>query len=99
VADRSLDAALQRIWERAQPRLLARVDAIDDAIAALDDSESLATGRAEAHKIAGLAGTFGLGEASRLARSIEHQLEAGEGADRDRLRREAVQLRAHLTAP
>ena len=98
MADRSLDAALQRIWERAQPRLLARVDAIDHAIAALDDSERVASGRAEAHKIAGLAGTFGLGEASRLARSIEDQLEGGEQPDPERLRREAVQLRAHLTA-
>lgn len=98
MADRSLDAALQRIWERAQPRLLARVDAIDHAIAALDDSERVASGRAEAHKIAGLAGTFGLGEASRLARSIEEQLEGGEQPDPERLRREAVQLRAHLTA-
>jgi len=98
VADRSLDAALQRIWERAQPRLLARVDAIDHAIAALDDSERVASGRAEAHKIAGLAGTFGLDEASRLARSIEDQLEGGEQPDPERLRREAVQLRAHLTA-
>jgi HPt (histidine-containing phosphotransfer) domain-containing protein len=98
VADPPLDAALQRIWERARPRLLARVDAIDYAIAALDDAERVKTGRAEAHKIAGLAGTFGLGEASRLARSIERQLEAGEQADPERLRREAVQLRAHLTA-
>ena len=98
MADPSLDAALQRIWERAQPRLLARVDAIDHAIAALGDSERVQTGRAEAHKIAGLAGTFGLGEASQLARSIEHQLEAGERADPERLSREAVQLRAHLTA-
>jgi HPt (histidine-containing phosphotransfer) domain-containing protein len=97
VADPSLDAALQRIWERAQPRLLARVDAIDQAIAALGDAERVQTGRAEAHKIAGLAGTFGLGEASQLARSIEHQLEAGERADPERLSREAVQLRAHLT--
>jgi HPt (histidine-containing phosphotransfer) domain-containing protein len=98
VADPSLDAALQRIWERAQPRLLARVDAIDGAIAALDDSATVAAGRAEAHKIAGLAGTFGLGEATRLARSIEHQLEAGERADPERLRREAAELRARLTA-
>ena len=98
MADPSLDAALQRIWERAQPRLLARVDAIDHAIAALGDSERVQTGRAEAHKIAGLAGTFGLGEASQLARSIEHQLEAGDRADPERLNREAVQLRAHLTA-
>jgi HPt (histidine-containing phosphotransfer) domain-containing protein len=98
VADPSLDAALQRIWERAQPRLLARVDAIDEAIAALDDSESVDAGRAEAHKIADLAGTFGLAEATRLARSIEHQLEAGERADPQRLRREAGELRAHLTS-
>jgi HPt (histidine-containing phosphotransfer) domain-containing protein len=98
VADPSLDAALQRIWERAQPRLLARVDAIDEAIAALDDAESVDAGRAEAHKIAGLAGTFGLAEATRLARSIEHQLEAGERADPQRLRREAGELRAHLTS-
>jgi HPt (histidine-containing phosphotransfer) domain-containing protein len=98
VADSSLDAALQRIWERAQPRLLARVDAIDHAIAALDDSETVDTGRGEAHKIAGLAGTFGLAEATRLARSIEHQLEASERADPERLRREADELRGLLTA-
>ena len=77
---------------------MARVDAIDQAVAALDDSERVQAGRVAAHKIAGLAGTFGLGEASRLARSIEHQLEASGRADPERLRREAGELRAQLTA-
>jgi HPt (histidine-containing phosphotransfer) domain-containing protein len=97
VADSSLDAALQRIWERARPKMLQRVDAIDAAIAALDDPEAVDTGRAEAHKIAGLAGTFGFDEATRLARSIEHALEASDRADPERLRREASELRAQLS--
>jgi HPt (histidine-containing phosphotransfer) domain-containing protein len=97
--DPSVDDQLDEIWRRARPRMLARVDAIERAIDALDagaDPEAVRTGSAEAHKIAGLAGTFSLQDATRLARSLEHTLEDRSGADPAALRRQADELRALL---
>ena len=94
-----LDRALDRIWARARPSLLARVDAIDRAIDALDgdaNPDAIATGGDAAHKIAGLAGTFSLDEATRLARCLEHALEDRDDADPAALRRQAHELRAVL---
>jgi hypothetical protein len=99
VSDPALDDALARIWARAQPKLLARVDAIDrgiDALAGGGDPAAIATGSAEAHKIVGLVGTFDLDEASRLARALEHGLEAPADADVSALRRQSAQLREML---
>jgi chemotaxis protein histidine kinase CheA len=99
VADPGLDRALDRIWERARPNLLARVDAIDRAIDSLDgdaNPDVIASGRDAAHKITGLAGTFSLDQATTLARSLEHALEDHADADRAALRRQAGELRVVL---
>jgi HPt (histidine-containing phosphotransfer) domain-containing protein len=99
MGDPSLDDALARIWQRAQPKMLERCDAIDRAIDALGgsgDPDTIEEGRAEAHKIAGLAGTFDLAEGTRLAREIEYALEEG-GADPAELRPRAAELRAILS--
>jgi chemotaxis protein histidine kinase CheA len=95
----SIDEALAKIWERAKPKMLERCDAIDRALDALEgdgDPEAIETGRAEAHKIAGLAGTFDLAEATRLARVIEHALDDHASADAAELRGDAQQLRTIL---
>jgi HPt (histidine-containing phosphotransfer) domain-containing protein len=99
MADLSLDRALDRIWTRARPNLVARVDAIDRAIDALDgdaNPDVIDAGGDAAHKIAGLAGTFSLDEATRLARCLERALEDRDDADPAALRRQAHELRAVL---
>jgi chemotaxis protein histidine kinase CheA len=102
MTDPVLDGALHRIWTRARPKLVARVDAIDRAIAALDadadaaDPDVIDSGRDAAHKISGLAGTFDLDEATRLARSLEHALEDRGHADPRELRRMSSTLRSVL---
>jgi Hpt domain-containing protein len=95
----SVDDQLDVIWRRARPRMLARVDAIDRAIDALGDDaegEAVRAGSAEAHKIAGLAGTFDRDDATRLARSLEHTLETHARSDPAALHRQADELRALL---
>jgi HPt (histidine-containing phosphotransfer) domain-containing protein len=95
----SVDAQLDEIWARARPRMLERVDAIERAIDALDgerDPDVISTGSSAAHKIAGLAGTFYLDDATRLARSLEHTLETRAAGDPVALRRQAGELRAML---
>jgi chemotaxis protein histidine kinase CheA len=100
MADPGLDRALGRIWARARPNLLAGVDLIDRAIAALDgdaNPDVIDAGRDAAHKIRGLAGTFDLDEATTLARGLEHALEHPADADPAELRRKAAALRAVIT--
>jgi HPt (histidine-containing phosphotransfer) domain-containing protein len=99
MADPVLEGAVDRIWARARPRLVARVDAIDRAIDALDadaDPDVIETGRDAAHKISGLAGTFDLDEATQLARSLEHALADRRHADPGELRRMSSTLRSVL---
>jgi HPt (histidine-containing phosphotransfer) domain-containing protein len=100
MTDPGLEDALDRIWARARPKLVARVDAIDRAIDSLDtdaaDPAVIDTGRDAAHKISGLAGTFDLEEATRLARSLEHALEDRGHADPPELRRMSSTLRSVL---
>jgi len=100
MTDPVLEGALDRIWARARPKLVARVDAIDRAIDSLDadaaDPAVIDTGRDAAHKISGLAGTFDLDEATRLARSLEHALEDRRRVDPRELRRMSSSLRSVL---
>jgi hypothetical protein len=96
----SLDDALAAIWQRAQPRLLARLDLIDTAVAALHrgdlDPDLAESARSEAHKTAGLIGTFGLHDGTDLARVLEHGLEPGAEPDPAEMTRSAGELRAML---
>jgi hypothetical protein len=95
-----LDDALAAIWQRAQPRLVARLDLIDTAVAALHrgdlDPDLAESARSEAHKIAGLIGTFGLHDGTDLARVLEHGLEPGASPDLAEMTRSAGELRALL---
>lgn len=73
---RQLDA----IWERSRKEIEARVDAIEGAAIALLDGPIEAAqrddARREAHKLAGVAGTFGFPNSTTLAREAERILEA-----------------------
>jgi DNA-binding response OmpR family regulator len=87
---RQLDA----IWERSRPEIEGRVDAIENAavsllMGALDEAER-ARAFAEAHKLAGVAGTFGFPQATALAREAEGILRA----DHERTQSDVVRLSA-----
>ena len=98
-----LHANLQEIWERFKPEIEARVEAIESAAIALlqgdlgDDVRRRA--REEAHKLAGVAGTFGFMDATDRAREAEGLLAAGHtitSPDIMRLSAIAVALRHGL---
>ena len=105
-SDADLKAALAGVWERRRKEIVARVDVLDDVIAALDSrtlTEPLrdAAERA-AHQLTGTAGTFGFDRASALARVLEHAL-SGENrlgpADADWMRENVIALRSELDRP
>lgn len=68
-------AELQALWGRFQGQMLARVETLDEALAALVDArlddDLRRRAEREAHRLAGSAGTFGRHRASMLARSLE----------------------------
>jgi HPt (histidine-containing phosphotransfer) domain-containing protein len=86
---------LRRVWERRRADVLARVDAIDVALASGRDDADREEGRRQAHMLAGSAGTFGFPEASAIARELEHALEGGVAPD-DAQRAQAELLRRIL---
>src|SRR5262245_24253987 len=74
-------AAVAKIWERFKETIITRVTVLEQAATALLegrlDDELRQQAEREAHKLAGAVGTFGFTEGSRLAREIEHLLQAG----------------------
>jgi ActR/RegA family two-component response regulator len=78
-------AALATIWERFQGTMTQRVAVLEQAAMALLegtlDDELRRQAEREAHKLAGTVGTFGFMEGSRLAREMEHMLQAGARLD------------------
>jgi DNA-binding response OmpR family regulator/HPt (histidine-containing phosphotransfer) domain-containing protein len=90
--------AVAALWEEARPRALERVAVVEDAVAALmagalgDEERDRA--RAEAHKLAGALGTFGVPEGSTIARTLEEKLAAGPvHADAPALAEAVLELR------
>lgn len=81
----AVEAAVQGVWARMRDTVLARVDPLDDAVAALVEGRlaELERDQAEraAHKLAGSAGTFGFDEASRVARRLERRFAAQPSRD------------------
>ena len=99
----AMQARLDTIWEQSREAIAARVQAIENA--AMDllegnlDSASRAHARGEAHKLAGVAGTFGFAQATESAREAEGLLNADHAltsADVMRLSTLAVALRHDL---
>jgi HPt (histidine-containing phosphotransfer) domain-containing protein len=86
---------LRRVWERRRGDVLARVDAIDAALAEDRDDAARQEGRRQAHMLAGSAGTFGFPVASQIARALEHTLEGALAPD-DAQRAQAQELRQIL---
>ena len=102
-ADIGFSAAVAALWVEARPRALERVDAIEDAVAALMagalDDASRDGARREAHKLAGSLGTFGVPEGSTIARGLELALEAGpQPADALALSEQVLALRRAVEA-
>ena len=98
-----LRAAVARVWERAKPTTMQRVEEVEKAVAeALNDAlERSARREAErtAHKLAGSLGTFGHDRASEIASEIERYLEGDDPLERSvqfRLAELVVALRTTL---
>ncbi|MHB1548431.1 MAG: response regulator [Acidimicrobiales bacterium] len=79
-------AELQALWGRFQGQMLARVETLDEALAALVearlDDELRRRAERDAHRLAGSAGAFGRHRASALARSLEELFEGSAPIDR-----------------
>lgn len=73
---------LAGVWWGARTPIVQRITAIDAAIDAIDshacDQWHVETAISEAHKLAGLLGTFGLERGTELARRIESGLRGGQ---------------------
>jgi HPt (histidine-containing phosphotransfer) domain-containing protein len=92
-------ADLTRVWASTHSTLLGRVEKIELALDALErgtaDALVIEEATSEAHKLAGVLGTFGLGRGSALAGEIEERLEVDCSSDCvERLRRLATELHA-----
>jgi len=81
-----LSEAMNRLWQKFLPQMEERVATLQAAAArlasdgALSQEEQSQAG-AEAHKLAGVLGTFGLKDGTELAREAEGLLEGSLHAD------------------
>lgn len=75
----SLQSIVADLWRQARPAVLERIAVLHDAATDPLTPERRAAARAEAHKLVGLLGSYGIGDGSELARVAEQQL-----ADEDR---------------
>ena len=101
--DDGLRASILAIWDRGRDRALARVEVVEAAVAALPvggpDARLRASARAEAHKLSGALGTFGMPEGSEHARALELAFEGNPApAAHDELAAHAEALRAIVEA-
>jgi HPt (histidine-containing phosphotransfer) domain-containing protein len=101
-----LSEAMNRLWEKFLPQMHERVVILQNAAARLASGTALSTeeqnrASADAHKLAGVLGTFGLKEGTDLAREAEGLyggvLEAN-AATTARLIAIAEQLKAMITS-
>lgn len=101
-----LATAVGSLWDRFRDTVVARVQAVEEAAAALRagglEEELLRRAEREAHKLSGAAGTFGFAEGSRLAKEVEEILGGPappDPAQAPRLEALAAALRAELERP
>lgn len=81
-----LSEAMNRLWQKFLPQMEERVATLQSAAARLARGEALSGqelshASAEAHKLAGVLGTFGLKEGTELARQVEVLFEGSLLAD------------------
>lgn len=102
MVDDAMQARLDTIWEQSRPAIGARVEAIENAAMALLegalDDVSRKHARDEAHKLAGVSGTFGFNASTEHAREAEALLGGPSlsSAEVMRLSTIAVALRREL---
>jgi chemotaxis protein histidine kinase CheA len=96
-ASPSLVEGLAEVWQRTRPLLMERVEAIERAVAELSGTpmkrSRVEVGCAEAHKLAGTLGTFGLDRGTELARELEQSLDQPRPREADHLESIAAELR------
>jgi HPt (histidine-containing phosphotransfer) domain-containing protein len=94
----TIRAAFADTWARSLPLINQRVAAVEQAAIEMKrpspDSDRIELGRAEAHKLAGVLGTFGLQRGTELARDLEeHLICPPEIEEAGRLKKVAAELR------
>ena len=87
-----LSDAMNRLWQKFLPQMEGRVATLRRAAAQLASgialtAEEQSRAAAEAHKLAGVLGTFGLKEGTELARGAEGLLEGSLDLDSDKAAR------------
>ena len=96
-----VQAAITRLWARSRPVVLERIAALQvtatELAAGRLESHQVEDARADAHKLVGSLGTFGIPQGSDLARGVERELEDG-GGDPARLSDLLAQLRQVVEA-
>lgn len=99
----AMQARLDAIWEQSKSTIGARVDVIENAAVALLegalDDATRKHAKDEAHKLAGVAGTFGFAASTDHAREVEQLLEGSatlSSTDIMRISTLAVALRREL---
>ncbi|HTE45271.1 MAG TPA: Hpt domain-containing protein [Gemmatimonadaceae bacterium] len=97
---------LTGLWAKTRDSVLARVAVIESATDALRtgtlDADARAAAERAAHKLAGVAGTFGYWEAAEMAREAESAFEGTEPIPPmcvTQLSEIAVKLHAQLMVP
>jgi HPt (histidine-containing phosphotransfer) domain-containing protein len=84
-------ASLARIYATNYDKIMARVAVVEGVLQTLQSStlsdEERRQAEGEAHKLAGVLGTFGMQEGTNLARAIEHLLMGGETLPEDEVTR------------
>lgn len=100
-----MEEAMNRLWAKYLPELEDRVATLEKAAKYLSEGNLAADQReaasSDAHKLAGVLGTFGLQEGTLLAREAEEAYRgelAGNGASAARLDEIAAKLRAILAS-
>jgi HPt (histidine-containing phosphotransfer) domain-containing protein len=89
-ADEQVQGALAEVWTRMHQAILERVEVVERGALELanesPDVKCVEAGRGEAHKLAGVLGSFGLNRGTELARELEGRLAAMRGGAADSIR-------------
>ena len=103
MSDAPLADAMNRLWAKYLPQMEERVGTLQKAGESLANGTLTTTGQeragADAHKLAGVLGTFGLKEGTELAREAENLYGGSLDGDPEvvsRLRAIAEQLRSMI---